>query len=250
MSSGLGIDPPTQTEALPWEKREPCASLLAHTATQENGNVINRAYYNGYGVSIRWRDSDFTSPTTTPHTTLDPKSSPQVTATSAPSSSDVTGESQSGLSTGAKAGIGVGAALGGLLVIIAVFALIWRRRKREALSEADERSETCTVPFDVPSVRDMRDLTGHQRLAVLRDTGYPMENMSENHSQTFSHSQAYTASLAHSHDARSHDARSHDAQSTTQSSHLTPDYANSWHRNVNSPVELDSEPTSRPQNWI
>lgn len=248
LSSGLSIG--SSTETLPWDNREPCASLLAHTATQANGNVINRAYYNGYGISIRWQETDFKNPITTAGPTT--STSPEETSASESTSTSVPYEdahqTDSGLSTGAKAGIGVGAALGGVLLIVGALCLFWQRRKRQAQddSEADEVDERSEV-YSVPPVRNMRDLTGNeQRLAALQNTGYPMEALSsDSHSQIATHSAA-----SHSHSQLYSNSLSQDARSTMHSSTFTPDYANSWHRNINSPAELDTESTSRPHNWI
>ncbi|KAJ5182887.1 hypothetical protein N7492_000503 [Penicillium capsulatum] len=268
-AGGLTVDPAKQT--LPWEKQEPCASQIARTATQADGNVIDRAYYNGYGVSIRWQASDMTPATAT-----------AGPITSAPAAAQVQ-QTPSGLSTGAKVGIGVGAGVGGLLLIVAALGLFWLRRKRDKPEAAGQQMENYQGPStrDISSQQDFRDMSSQQDFRDIpsqqgfrdipsqheypdapsrqdyrdipsrqdyRDSppyykepserSYPLGPASDTHSRSATRSQAFSLN------------QSLDARSATYSPNHTPDYANSWNRNTNSPAELDTHQPAPQQTWI
>jgi hypothetical protein len=89
-------------------------------------------------IYIEFRQKDLTlystsSPTTTSTSTLAQPSSTASSAIGTPTGSLSAGpdpyHSKGGLSTGAKAGIGVGAALGALLITLAVLFFAMRRRR-------------------------------------------------------------------------------------------------------------------------
>ncbi|KAL4779165.1 hypothetical protein BJX76DRAFT_352043 [Aspergillus varians] len=89
--------------------------ILTTSAAVERHGLIN-----AYGISIRWKESDFPAST-----------SATPTATDTPESSQNEGN---GLSGGAKAGIGVGVSVGALLVLgIAVAFFLFRPRKSQQL---------------------------------------------------------------------------------------------------------------------
>ncbi|KAL4917371.1 hypothetical protein BDW62DRAFT_201804 [Aspergillus aurantiobrunneus] len=86
--------------------------------------------FNAYGVELHWKASDRTTAAPTPTPT---EGSPD--------------EASSGLSTGGKAGVGVGAAVGGILVILALGFFIWRGRKPAAKGVDSDSSPPYYEPW-------------------------------------------------------------------------------------------------------
>ncbi|KAI4266161.1 MAG: hypothetical protein LQ337_008879 [Flavoplaca oasis] len=70
-----------------------------------------------------------------------------------------------GLSTGAKAAIGVGAALGIVLIILAVIFWLWRRRKRSSVQSAQSLARVDSQNIDNQNGK-------HQQPATMEDNSY------------------------------------------------------------------------------
>jgi len=93
--------------------------LDLYTAGTKSG--VYTAQYGGVNalsVQIRYKATDFASPTTTTAGNSNSNATSNVTATA----------KSSGLSTGAKAGIGVGVAFGVLTLLLLLGAIILRKR--------------------------------------------------------------------------------------------------------------------------
>ncbi|PGH12705.1 hypothetical protein AJ79_04065 [Helicocarpus griseus UAMH5409] len=86
-----------------------------------------------YGMSIRWMNTDFASPTMTSGATP-----PEQTDPAAADSS-----SSSGLSSGAKAGIGVGVAIGAILLILVAWLgyRVYKNKEEKKQGAAGRRAE-------------------------------------------------------------------------------------------------------------
>ncbi|CAG7923479.1 unnamed protein product [Penicillium olsonii] len=126
----------TSGPARPWHSTEACAFgaptdiPYTYTATPGHGSkttiyataTARKDGWNAYGIELRWKATDLTSISSIYVPSITSSATPQTTTQQQP-------EESSTLSTGAKAGIGIGAAIGGILVILAIGFLIIRRRK-------------------------------------------------------------------------------------------------------------------------
>ncbi|KAJ5396947.1 hypothetical protein N7509_005060 [Penicillium cosmopolitanum] len=130
-----GYNAQTGTDAY-WYATNQCSSSNTDTGaeyTYTQGNVVT-SYGGSYGVnakgiSIRWKEADFATTTTS----SSPTTSRTSTSTSTSKASDF--NSSAGLSPGAKAGIGVGVGLG-VPLLLGVLYLIYLVRRNTARKEA------------------------------------------------------------------------------------------------------------------
>lgn len=126
-----------------------------------------------------------------------------TSATSSAASSTVSAASQApsagsgGLSTGAKAGIGVGAALGGLLLVglIAAVVILWRRQSRSSGAPSEARYQKEMEPngkpyaeasaarssiyrspqyYEADAMRSPVEMNGQGRVSELHGSSEPM----------------------------------------------------------------------------
>jgi hypothetical protein len=129
-----------------------CASLILSETTTTVTNASNNEpilatlhpqteAVNGYGVSIRYQSTDFTSSTYS--------SGSSTSSATSSSSSSATAAASPGISTGAKAGIGVGAAVVGLAVLVGI-AMLFLARRRKARSSTSGDSKPELDGADVP----------------------------------------------------------------------------------------------------
>ncbi|KAL3248458.1 hypothetical protein ABHI18_012030 [Aspergillus niger] len=136
----------TELEVCTWEPGTTTEIEFAYTWTDSAGSTSSTSsslsspgHINGYGISIRWQSTDFTTPATTTASTTSSGDSP-ATATSSTTSPTSTSSpsSSSGLSTGAKAGIGVGVAAGAVLAIFLLLFFLRRRKANGAFSNMQD----------------------------------------------------------------------------------------------------------------
>jgi hypothetical protein len=108
--------------------RVPSATSVSVSSMGEDGVFA-------YPVSIRWRSTDFSNPTTSSSR----QTSSDTQATSTDAAQPATGSG--GLTTGAKIGIGLGVSLGVLAVIVLALGFFWFRRRKQGEQELAPKTQ-------------------------------------------------------------------------------------------------------------
>ncbi|GLA75086.1 hypothetical protein AtubIFM55763_006348 [Aspergillus tubingensis] len=151
----------TELEVCTWEPGKSTEIEFAYTWTDTAGSTSSTSsslsspgHINGYGISIRWQSTDFTTPAATAASTTSSGDSPATATSSTTSPMSTSSSSSSGLSTGAKAGIGVGVAAG---AVLAIFLLLFflRRRKVNASSTNTQAYQSPDQGYRVQRLNEL-----------------------------------------------------------------------------------------------
>ncbi|OJZ83146.1 hypothetical protein ASPFODRAFT_63353 [Aspergillus luchuensis CBS 106.47] len=151
----------TELEVCTWEPGKSTEIEFAYTWTDTAGSTSSTSsslsspgHINGYGISIRWQSTDFTTPAATSASTTSSGDLPATATSSTISPTSTSSSSSSGLSTGAKAGIGVGVAAG---AVLAIFLLLFflRRRKVNASSANQQAYQSPDKGYRVQRVNEL-----------------------------------------------------------------------------------------------
>ncbi|GFN21565.1 hypothetical protein AtubIFM56815_004138 [Aspergillus tubingensis] len=151
----------TELEVCTWEPGKSTEIEFAYTWTDTAGSTSSTSsslsspgHINGYGISIRWQSTDFTTPAATSASTTSSGDSPATATSSTTSPTSTSSSSSSGLSTGAKAGIGVGVAAG---AVLAIFLLLFflRRRKGNASSANQQAYQSPDQAYRVQRLNEL-----------------------------------------------------------------------------------------------
>ncbi|BCR98445.1 uncharacterized protein AKAW2_40128S [Aspergillus luchuensis] len=151
----------TELEVCTWEPGKSTEIEFAYTWTDTAGSTSSTSsslsspgHINGYGISIRWQSTDFTTPAATSASTTSSGDLPATATSSTISPTSTSSTSSSGLSTGAKAGIGVGVAAG---AVLAIFLLLFflRRRKMNASSTNTQAYQSPDQRYRVQRVNEL-----------------------------------------------------------------------------------------------
>ncbi|KAM0816154.1 hypothetical protein AB5N19_01955 [Seiridium cardinale] len=128
------------------------------------------------------------SATLSPTTTSSTSSATTTLTTSSTSNSSTpttTSEASSGLSVGAQAGIGVGVGIAGLVAIVAIIALVIRRRKRQQPDQAVPQQQQYLQPQG-PSTVGSPAPTGTSTYMPMSNSGASTHTSPfDDHSQKF-----------------------------------------------------------------
>ncbi|PYH28281.1 uncharacterized protein BO87DRAFT_347041 [Aspergillus neoniger CBS 115656] len=151
----------TELEVCTWEPGKSTEIEFAYTWTDTAGSTSSTSsslsspgHINGYGISIRWQSTDFTTPAATSASTTSSGDSPTTATSSTTSPTSTSSSSSSGLSTGAKAGIGVGVAAGAVLVIFLLLFFL-RRRKVNASSTNTQAYQSPDQGYRVQRLNEL-----------------------------------------------------------------------------------------------
>ncbi|KAH6677417.1 hypothetical protein B0J14DRAFT_584205 [Halenospora varia] len=134
----------------PWVAANPCAYYPSGNVSVRYGftqfSTTSGITVNAPGISVRWKEADFVSTTSTSST-----SSTSSVSTPSQTGTPATASAPSGLSAGAKAGIGVGVAVAvlGFLAALAFFIL---RRRRAKKGEMDGHTQEGAEEFQKPEL--------------------------------------------------------------------------------------------------
>ncbi|PWY93540.1 hypothetical protein BO94DRAFT_572975 [Aspergillus sclerotioniger CBS 115572] len=141
-------------------------------------SMSSDGHINGYGISIRWQSTDFTTPSaTTTAVSTASSTSTTDTATNTSTNSSTTSStalptaspSPSGLSSGAKAGIGVGVAAG---AVLAIFLVLFLMRRRKAISPASQFSSQAQSYRELPATGTGATMVEQVELPAGGSTGF------------------------------------------------------------------------------
>ncbi|PWY68810.1 hypothetical protein BO83DRAFT_400488 [Aspergillus eucalypticola CBS 122712] len=151
----------TELEVCTWEPGKSTEIEFAYTWTDTAGSTSSTSsslsspgHINGYGISIRWQSTDFTTPAATSTSTRSSGDLPATATSSTTSPTSTSSSSSSGLSTGAKAGIGVGVAAGAVLAI-SLLLFFLRRRKVNASSANHQAYQSPDQGYRVQRVNEL-----------------------------------------------------------------------------------------------
>ncbi|KAK9420772.1 hypothetical protein SUNI508_00863 [Seiridium unicorne] len=128
------------------------------------------------------------SATLSPTTTSSTSSATTTSTTSSTSSSSTpttTSESSRGLSVGAQAGIGVGVGIAGLVAIVAIIALVIRRRKRQQPDQAVPQQQQYLQPQGPSTVGSPAPTDASTHMPMSNSGASTHTSPFDDHSQKF-----------------------------------------------------------------
>ncbi|PYI11653.1 hypothetical protein BO78DRAFT_413466 [Aspergillus sclerotiicarbonarius CBS 121057] len=177
----------TELEVCTWQPGKDTTIEFTYTWLGTDGSTTSTAtslssdgHINGYGVSIRWQSTDFTTPSATTAVSTASRTSSTDSSTAASTNSSTaaptstnspTNSPSTGLSSGAKAGIGIGVAAG---AILAIFLALFLMRRRKAKSPSPQSQSQAQRYRELPATRTGEYVTEQVELPAGKSTAFSM----------------------------------------------------------------------------